>query len=86
MNKIYLTVRNYRSLEFVGEVEDRGKSYKFTKADGSGMEVYKDMIEDLRIERNTTGVKAFGESEYRRMYEEAPKYNEYEYDKIERMR
>lgn len=86
MDKIYLTIRNSGSYEFVGEIEDTGRCYKFTRADGSGMEVYKNMIEELRVETDSTGVKPLGECKYRRMYGEAPRYKEYEYDKIEKMR
>lgn len=64
MDKIYLTIRNSGSYEFVGEIEDTGRCYKFTRADGSGL----------------------GECKYRRMYGEAPRYKEYEYDKIEKIR
>jgi hypothetical protein len=62
MTKGYIRFRDGKEFVFVGEIEQIPKGYKFTRPDGVSIEVYKEMIAELRAEGPAKdGIKPFGE-------------------------
>lgn len=80
--KIRLKVRGHEEKTFMAEVEQTRQGYKFIMSDGSGMEIYGNLIEELEIEQEThTGIQPIGETQAIRLNANAPRYKEYKYGK-----
>ena len=86
MYSIHLKIRNAGRYDFVGEITDTGEGYKFTMPDGNGMEIYKSLIEEMKVENETEEISVLGEAPRWHARGDVPRYNEYERDKVEKMR
>ena len=86
MYSIHLKIRNAGTYDFIGEITDTGEGYKFTMPDGNGMEIYKNLIEEIKVENETEEISVLGEAPRWHARGDVPRYNEYERDKVEKMR
>lgn len=78
ITKTRLKVKGHEEKTFMAEVEQTRKGYKFTMPDGSGAEIYGNLIEELEIEQETyTGIQPIGETQAIRLDTDAPRYKEY---------
>lgn len=82
MYSIHLKIRNAGRYDFVGEITNTGEGYKFTMPDGNGMEIYKNLIEEIKVENETEKIPVLGETPRWHTYGDTPRYNECERDKI----
>ena len=80
ITKIRLKVKGHEEKTFMAEVEQTRQGYKFTMPDGSGIEIYGNLIEKLEIEQEAyTEIQPIGETQAIRLNADAPRYKEYKY-------
>lgn len=51
MHNVSLTLKNGESKEFVAEIEVTERGYKFTNREGTSIEIYKELIQEITVEK-----------------------------------